>query len=165
MRRILGIDPGLDGGLVMLDDNGEILSQNIMPTIKLKKKRMVDLRGVIDLFNKLDPHVCYLERVSARPGNGNVSMFNFGYGFGALEMGLAALDIPYVLVPPQTWCKVMHQGLAKDIEAKTRSLIVFKRSYPKIDLRASERCTIVHSGMLDALLIAEYGRRSSPALK
>lgn len=161
MRRILGIDPGLDGGFVMLADNGEILAKNIMPTIKLKKKRLIDFRGVIDLFKEWNPHLCYLEKVTSRPGNGNVSMFNFGYGYGALEMALVALDIPYVLVPPQTWCKVMHQGLAKDIEAKTRSLIVFKRSYPKLDLRATERCTTVHTGMLDALLIAEYGRRSS----
>ena len=167
MKHILGIDPGLDGGFVMIDDDGKIVHQSIMPVIKLESikakkksiKKVLDLQGIDKLLRELNPTMAYLEWVSARPGNGNVSMFNFGCGFGALEMGLVATATPYVLVRPQTWSKVMHLGISKNIDAKDRSLMVFKRSYPGINLRASDRCTTVHSGMLDALLIAEYGRR------
>jgi len=161
--KIAGIDPGISGGIVVLDGEGKIESKNVMPVMTLKGKktrRVIDIQELADLLSSLDVNMCFLEKVTAMPGNGNVSMFTFGYGCGLLEMGLAAFKVPYTLVPPQTWCKVMHQGISKDIDAKQRSLMVFKRGYPNIDLRASKRCSTVHSGLLDALLIAEYGRRS-----
>ena len=166
--KILGIDPGLDGGLIMLNGVGDILEKRPMPvlSVKGKGKRNPDLPRIVELLQDLGPNITYLEKVSARPGNGNVSMFNFGFGFGALVMGLTALSLPYVLVLPQTWCKVMHQTLPakikadKGIKAKQRSLMVFHQMYPELELRKpGQRKTTVHSGMMDALLIAEYGRR------
>jgi hypothetical protein len=175
--KILGIDPGLDGGLVMVDGEGNVLAKHVMPVTakpkskskaksKGKGKRSPDLQALVTLLEDLAPDHTYLEKVSARPGNGNVSMFNFGFGFGALAMGLEALKLPFTYILPQTWCKVMHQTLSeeirkdKDIEAKQKSLMVFKELYPDMELRTPrQHITTVHAGMMDALLIAEYGRR------
>jgi len=161
---ILGIDPGLNGGLVVLDNDGSILFKSVMPTLKLKAtgktKTVLDLPTLHQMLKKIASDYapkCCLEKVSARPGQGVSSMFSFGYVFGCLEMCLVANQIPYTLVPPQTWCKEMHQGLSKDIDAKDRSLLVFKRQYPGVDLRTSERCTNHHDGLIDALLLAAYG--------
>jgi hypothetical protein len=168
--RVLGIDPGLDGGLVLIDKMGAVLDYHPMPVIKRtgkrQKKREPDLQGIMDLCLKLNPTKTYLEQVSSRSGNGSVSMFNFGFGFGVLLMGLTALRLDYALVRPQTWCKEMHRILPesirtdKQIEAKQRSRMVFDIMYPDLPLRKkSQRETTIHSGMMDALLIAEYGRR------
>ena len=160
---ILGIDPGLNGGLVLLDKDGAIAFKSVMPTIKLKSgkktKNILDLPALFSMLSSLDVSTCYYEKVSSMPGQGVSSTFSFGYSFGAIEMALVACKIPYVLVPPQTWCKEMHQGLSKDMDAKDRSLLIFKRMYPGVDLRATERCTTQHDGLIDALLLAAYGRK------
>ena len=194
MIKILGIDPGLDGGLVMIDGEGNVLAKHVMPVItaeatkkkatkattkttkkkksKGKGKRSPDLDGIVALLEEMAPDHTYLEKVSARPGNGNVSMFNFGFGFGVLAMGLKALRLPFTYILPQKWCKVMHGELPeevrtnKDIEAKDKSLMVFNKLYPDMELRtARQKKTTVHSGMMDALLIAEYGRRDLESLE
>lgn len=161
--KIVGIDPGLSGGIVAIDEDGKIIFKIVMPTMKLtgskKTKTVIDLQLLHSTLCELKPDRVYLEKVGSRPGQGTVSMFGFGYTFGAIEMALVSCHYPYVLVTPQAWCKEMHQGISKDIDAKDRSLLIFKRMYPEVDMRATPRCTTCHDGMIDALMIAEYGRR------
>lgn len=161
------MDAGLDGAAVLIDSGGAIVDKFIMPTIKVKTKRILDLRelskwvyskGMGADFREPEIKMCYLESVHSLPGNGSVSSFKFGYVFGATEMCLAAHSIPYTLVTPKTWQKKYHQGMSKDIDPKKRSILAFNRLYPGVDLRASDRCKLPHSGLVDALLIAEYGR-------
>ena len=163
---ILGIDPGLSGGIVLLSTSGTILFKSPIPVLKLqgkKNKTVIDLPALYEMIKSLKEKTscCYLEKVSSMPGQGVSSMFSFGHTFGVIEMSLVACQIPYVLVPPQTWCKEIHQGLSKDLDAKSRSMLIFKRLYPDVDLRATERCSTPHLGMLDGLLIAEFGRRQA----
>ena len=165
----LGIDPGVNGGLVLIDSDGSILDKALMPYILLRSSKEVDLQGLVrklqemvytnHLEGKLIDKVI-LEKVWAMPGNGAVSSFKFGYNFGVCEMALVCLGLPYVLVNPRTWSKAMHEGLSKDIDPKKRSLLAFQRLYPNTDLRSSDKAKKPHDGLIDALLIAEYGRRS-----
>jgi len=97
------------------------------------------------------------------PGQGNVSMFNYGVGFGTLLGIMATLKIPHTLVHPKTWCKVMHSGTTAD-EAKARSLEAARRLYPEVQL-IRPRCTKPDEGYVDALLIAGYGKRILGDLK
>lgn len=157
----MGIDPGLKGGFVVLNMDGEITFKAVMPTITLKGKKtknVIDLTALYTIIKEQKVDRVYLEKVASRPKQGVASVFSFGYAFGVLEMALVACQRSYVLVSPQTWCKEMHQGLSKDIDAKDRSLLIFKRLYPDLDLRATPRCTTPHSGLVDGLLLASYGR-------
>jgi len=173
---ILGIDPGLDGGLVLIDKKGDVIAKHIMPIISMVKKaknksgkktvRSVDIVGVNKLIEIAQKGYgsdlkCYMEKVHAMPKQGVCAMFNFGYAFGVVEACLVANKIPYELVTPQAWCKVMHQGISKEYQAKDRSLLVFKRLYPNFNFKATERCKRPHDGLVDGLLIAEYGRRQN----
>ena len=88
------------------------------------------------------------------PGQGVVSMFNFGMNFGFIQGVLKAYRIPYELVTPQKWKKEF--SCTSD---KNTSIEVCKRLFPKVNLKATERCKKDHDGMAEALLIAEYGRR------
>ena len=79
-------------------------------------------------------------------------MFKFGSGWGLVRGILAGRQIPYVLVRPQEWQKVMLAGYPKGSE-----YLVASRRWPSHDFRASERCRKPHDGMVDAALIAAYG--------
>lgn len=156
-RRILGIDPGITGGLVIIDEKALIIEATPIPTYDGK---IIDLKELNFFLNEFKPTEAYIEHVSAMPKQGVVSMFNFGRTFGMLEAAIAAKNIPYQLLRPQAWQKVMHVGVEKSIDSKARSLIIFKRLYPTTDLKASGRCRKDHDGMVDALMIALYGQRN-----
>jgi len=153
----LGIDVGRNGGFVLLSENKEIIEKFVPPIIG----NQLDILNLSRLLKEIKPKVthAFLENVSARPGQGVVSMFRFGYCFGVKESLLTSLGIPYTLVTPQSWTKIIHKGVSRKLTTKQRSLIIVNRLFPDLDLRKSSRCSIPHSGLVDGLLIAEYGRR------
>ena len=161
--RILGIDPGYTGGLVVLDEEGKILEFALMPIIEIskgkQKKKYLNMSELSILIKRMNPTNCYVEQVSAFPGQGVCSMFNFGHTLGAIEMALASNSFPYTLVSPRKWSNVIHKGVSKDIKAKGRSLIIFKRLYPNVNFIIKPNGKKPEDGLIDALLIAEYGRR------
>ncbi len=91
----------------------------------------------------------------------------FGGGFANYQRGcstgwawmLTALEISYQLVAPRTWQKVMHAGTS-GTDTKQRSIIAAQRLFPRVDLRRSEKSRKLDDGLADALLLAEYGRRT-----
>ena len=163
MDYLVGIDPGLNGGIVSIDMDGQIIFKWTMPIIDSgKSKREIDLVALRGIFDEVkEAKMVFIEKVGAMPGQGVSSMFKFGKVFGYLEAMIAAFQMPYIMVTPQQWSKEMHFGLSRDLKPKDRSLLVLNRLYPKIDLRATERSKKPHDGLLDALLIAEYGRRKT----
>jgi crossover junction endodeoxyribonuclease RuvC len=156
--RICGVDNGLDGGVVVMNSVGLIIAKLVMPTFTLKgSKRDFDLQGLRAFLTQHGPiGRAFLERAQAMPGQGVSSMFKTGEGFGVNRGLLAGMQIPYTIVSPQTWQKVMFLGLPK--EGKSTSRVVCSRIWPKEDFKASERCHVAHDGLCDAALIAEYGR-------
>ena len=161
----VGIDVGLSGGIVAIDSSGKILKMLVIPTVfEQKGKKVIDLPTVRYLVSEMSvvyPEAHYfIEKVSSMPGPGVASVFKFGRCYGHIEAMVAAFGLQYDLVPPVTWAKVMHKGMDKKMKPKDRSLLVLKRNYPGIDLTATPRSTKPHEGLMDALLIAEYGRRT-----
>jgi len=147
---ILGIDPGLSGALAFLDD--ELLIYDI-PTLEIsrngKKKRQIDLQGLLALFGMYNVRHCYLESVNAMPGQGVSSMFQMGRGFGQIEMGLASYKIPVTYITPQVWKKKL--GVPKDKDgARSRASQLIPAEAHQWDLKK-------HHGRAEAALIALYG--------
>lgn len=157
---ILGIDPGLEGGLALVNQGGSAVYEP-MPTLAAKKGDILDLPSLTRWLkaHKSSIEIAYLEMVASRPGQSAPSVFKFGRGYGAIEGILTALEIPYQLVPPKQWCKLMHAGI-EAADPKQKSLIAVSRLFPGIDLRATPRSKKPHDGMVDALLIASFGLRS-----
>lgn len=161
---ILGIDPGKTGGLVLLSPAGSILRKEVIPV----NGKEVDLDRLAKLFYELSDlvRVAYLEKVQGtffskgvRQFQGTASQFEFGRSFGTLEGMLAAFRIPYELVRAQQWQGAIHIGTNRKDPAKIRSKQAVVRLFPRVDLRENERCRVPHDGLVDALLIAEFGRR------
>ena len=144
----IGIDPGKTGAIAVMDDDG------ILCLEQFNVDKYVDVLSYVGQSTSAkDIKVC-LEKVGAMPGQGVVSMFNFGHNLGVIEGILSALRIPYQLVPPQTWKKEF--SLTGD---KAKSIEVCKKLFPWVDLRATERSRKPSDGLAEALLLAEYARR------
>ncbi|MFH1022109.1 MAG: Holliday junction endonuclease [Planctomycetota bacterium] len=152
MSHIIGIDPGLDGGLAAITPEG--LELAVMPVVAVGPKREIDERALVEWIFWHRPGSIFIERVQAMPRQGVVSMFSFGTGWGLVRGICAGLSLPYELVRPQEWQKAMLEGQPKGSE-----YLVASRLWPNAEWRATERARNPHGGLVDAALIAEYGRR------
>lgn len=146
MKLHIGLDPGQSGGIAFIPDNNPAKAWAItMPDT------LADLWAVLHgvSYDSISHHA-YLERVHSMPGQGVASSFKFGQGFGHLEMALTAARIPHTYVTPQKWQKEL-QCLTKG--DKNISKARAQQLFPHIK--------VTHA-LADALLIAEYCRRTSP---
>lgn len=151
---IIGVDPGLNGGICLLGSGYVPLFR--MPTLPSGKGsgKVLDENQIMVWFKRTlgkgESSHAFIEKATAMPKQGVVSMFTFGCGFGIIRGILVGLGIPYTLVTPQEWRKELLKGMPK---GKGSSLIVANRLFPKAVIGK-------HDGMAEALLIAEYGRRT-----
>lgn len=147
---IAGIDPGSSGAVcIMAPQRTEV---HMLESFDLKL-----LRACGHVFlEKVMPI-----RTAGMDGRtrGQSSSFTFYSGFGRLVGWLEALQVPFTLVPPQTWQKQMYAGCDSKLEGKARSVQAATRLFPGVDFRVSERGRKPHDGKCEAALICEYGRR------
>jgi crossover junction endodeoxyribonuclease RuvC len=105
-------------------------------------------------FGPFDHTLASIEQVHAMPGEGAVGAFSFGTGYGIWLGLLAALQVPHQFVTPQAWKKLMLAGGAKEKDAARLKAM---QLYPCV----ADRLTLKkHHGRADALLIAEWARRT-----
>lgn len=107
----VGIDPGITGAVAWLSDDGHLIEVVDLPIAEIRvgqgrRKRMVPA-VLADMLTDRRPNHVYLEEVASRPGEGAVGAFSFGRGLGQIEGVLSALALPYTLVRPNAWKKVL----------------------------------------------------------
>ena len=97
---IIGIDPGISGSICFFKD-GRILEVIEMPVMTEGKKNKKQVNGAqiynefLKRVNKKEDEIrVVIEQVSAMPGQGVTSMFNFGQSFGVLKGICAAMQLP-----------------------------------------------------------------------
>lgn len=153
-RVFLGIDPGKSGGIAALTqfskhkDSFQVAEP--MPETEL---------GIYDLlYGFRDVEVCYLEKVHAMPKQGVTSMFTFGQGYGFIRGVLSALQIPFVDVHPKTWMKGL--GIPLQGKNKLKLLKTAQQMFPKFDLWKQPKTKGKQLAVCDAMLIAEFARRT-----
>ena len=153
--RIIGIDPGLSGGIAILDDL-KIFDMFDMPIMSEGKKNKNQLNSA-QLVNIIKKHIVLgktfviVEQVSAMPGQGVTSMFNFGQTFGSIKGICAALNLPIFYVRPSKWKK--HFELINSSKDASRTKVI--EMYPSISSRLSKKKDV---NKADAILIARYFR-------
>jgi len=157
---VMSVDPGQHGALAVISE-GKLWAE---PLAFVDGE--VDIPETTRLIHSWLPEnpVCYIEKAFGMKGQGVVSTFNYGTGYGVIRGILGCLGIRTILVPPQRWMKVLHYGIPRDIDAKRRSLMAFEQIFPGFDATAPGGRT-PHTGIVDAGLIAEYGRRMMADLK
>ncbi len=152
---VLGIDPGLRGGLAFLNLVGQI-ELYPMPTIADKD---YDIQEIKRLLGQFQPVLAVLEQQIAMPGQGLTSTLQTGKGFGILLGLLAGLEIPHQVVGAKAWQAKLYTGVKADLDTKAKSEIIAKRLFPRADFRKSDRARVAADGLTDAACISEYGRR------
>ena len=152
--KIIGIDPGLNGAIVILENN-KVLSVFDMPVMSegKKNKRQLNSAQLVRIIkeNTLanDDINVVVEQVNAMPGQGVTSMFNFGQTFGAIKGICAALNLPIFFVRPAKWKK--HFDLINSSKDASRTKAI--EMYPSISDQLSKKKDVNKS---DAILIARF---------
>ena len=153
---IIGIDPGISGSICFFE-NGKILDVVEMPTMNEGKKNKRQVNGsqvYNEIFNRIkgvdkkDIKVI-IEQVSAMPGQGVTSMFNFGQSFGILKGICSAMQLPMYFVRPAKWKKYFN--LIKSPKDASRSKVI--EIFPYYSAKLSKK---KDSNKADAILIASY---------
>jgi len=151
---IFGIDPGVSGAICVLKE-GKILEVYEMPTMidGKKNKRQVNGAEVTNIFlkelnNKYKAKVV-VEHVTAMPGQGVTSMFNFGQSFGVLKGICAALKLPIYFVRPVKWKKHFNLIKTNKDASRTKAIEIFPYISSKISRKKD-------SNKADSILIGKY---------
>ena len=153
---IIGIDPGISGSICFFED-GKILEVIEMPVMTEGKKNKKQVNGaqIYNEFlkrinNKKDDEVrVVIEQVSAMPGQGVTSMFNFGQSFGILKGICSAMQLPMFFVRPAKWKRYFNLINSQKDASRTRAIEIF----PYFSSQLSKK---KDSNKADAILIASF---------
>ena len=153
---IIGIDPGISGSICFFK-NGEIKDVIDMPTMTEVKKNKKQVNGS-QIFNEISKRIkeidrkdikVVIEQVSAMPGQGVTSMFNFGQSFGILKGICSAMQLPMYFVRPLKWKKYYNLINSEKDASRTRAIEIF----PYFSSNLSRK---KDSNKADAILIASF---------
>ena len=153
---IIGIDPGISGSICFLD-NGKILDVIEMPVMTDGKKNKKQVNGS-QVYNEIIERIkqfekdqirVVIEHVSAMPGQGVTSMFNFGQSFGILKGICTAMQLPMYFVRPTKWKKYFNLLNSEKDASRTRAIEIF----PYFSSQLSRK---KDSNKADAILIASF---------
>ena len=153
---IIGIDPGISGSICFFED-GKILDVLEMPTMTDGKKNKKQVNGA-QIYNEISTKIrgiekqnlrVIIEQVSAMPGQGVTSMFNFGQSFGILKGICSAMQLPMYFIRPAKWKK--YFGLIKSEKDASRTKAI--EMFPYFSSRLSKK---KDSNKADAILIASF---------
>ena len=153
---IIGIDPGITGAICFFEDR-KIIGLIEMPNMAVGKKNKRQVNGS-QIYNEISKRIngvpkkdiiVVIEQVSAMPGQGVTSMFNFGQSFGVLKGICSAMQLSMHFVRPAKWKK--YFGLIKTQKDASRTKVI--EIFPYISGQLSRK---KDSNKADAILIASF---------
>ena len=153
---VIGIDPGISGSICFFQD-GKIIDVVEMPTMTEGKKNKKQVNGS-QIFNEIFERIkkidkkdikVIIEQVSAMPGQGVTSMFNFGQSYGILKGICSAMQLPMYFVRPTKWKKYFNLINSEKDASRTRAIEIF----PYFSSQLSRK---KDSNKADAILIASF---------
>ena len=153
---IIGIDPGISGSICFFMD-GRVINVINMPTMTEGKKNKKQVNGA-QVYNEISNQVkkfesrdirVIIEQVSAMPGQGVTSMFNFGQSFGILKGICSAMQLPMYFVRPAKWKKYFNLINSEKDASRTRAIEIF----PYFSAQLSKK---KDNNKADAILLASF---------
>ncbi|MDC0429713.1 crossover junction endodeoxyribonuclease [Candidatus Pelagibacter sp.] len=153
---VIGIDPGISGSICFFNE-GKIVDVVEMPTMTEGKKNKKQVNGA-QIFNEISERIkrldkrdikIVIEQVSAMPGQGVTSMFNFGQSYGILKGICSAMQLPMYFVRPAKWKKYFNLINSEKDASRTRAIEIF----PYFSSHLSRK---KDSNKADAILIASF---------
>lgn len=179
----IGIDPGSNGAISIIDEYGSFVAVHDMPmrwlierkkpqkkskfladgvTPRKKTKIKQDTRKVVDgkaLFEILSAYssldvLCAMEFVSSKTGQGVKSMFSFGESVGCVKGVLESAGIKYRLVSSAAWQGHFQLTGGDKDSHKQRIMDKCRSMYPDVNYFGSRGG--LKDGRSDAILISRY---------
>ena len=153
---VIGIDPGISGSICFFNE-GKIIDVVEMPTMTEGKKNKKQVNGA-QIFNEISERIkkldkkdvkVVIEQVSAMPGQGVTSMFNFGQSYGILKGICSAMQLSMYFVRPAKWKKYFNLINSEKDASRTRAIEIF----PYFSSELSKK---KDSNKADAILIASF---------
>ena len=153
---IIGIDPGITGAICFFE-NGEVKDIIEMPNMADGKKNKRQINGP-QIYNEISARIIdfpkkdvlvVIEQVSAMPGQGVTSMFNFGQSFGVIKGICSAMQLSMHFVRPVKWKKYFSLIKSEKDASRTKVIEIF----PYISSKLSKK---KDSNKADAILIASF---------
>ena len=153
---VIGIDPGISGSICFFNE-GKIIDVVEMPIMTEGKKNKKQVNGA-QIFNEISERIknldkrdikIVIEQVSAMPGQGVTSMFNFGQSYGILKGISSAMQLPMYFVRPAKWKKYFNLINSEKDASRTRAIEIF----PYFSSQLSRK---KDSNKADAILIASF---------
>ena len=153
---VIGIDPGISGSICFFKD-GEIIDVVEMPIMTEGKKNKKQVNGsqiyneILERTEKIDKKdiKVVIEQVSAMPGQGVTSMFNFGQSYGILKGICSAMQLPMYFVRPAKWKKYFNLINSEKDASRTRAIEIFPYFSGQLSRKKD-------SNKADAILIASF---------
>ena len=90
-----------------------------------------------------------VEQVSAMPGQGVTSMFNFGQSFGILKGICSAMQLPIYFIRPAKWKKYFNLINSEKDASRTRAIEIFPYFSSKLTKKKD-------ANKADAILISSF---------
>ncbi len=153
---IIGIDPGISGSICFFE-NGKVIDLIEMPSMADGKKNKKQVNGS-QIYNEISSRIkkinkgdikVVIEQVSAMPGQGVTSMFNFGQSFGVLKGICSAMQLSVHFVRPTKWKKYFNLINSEKDASRTKAIEIF----PYISSQLSRK---KDANKADAILLASY---------
>jgi group I intron endonuclease len=161
---ILGIDSGKKGAMSILNREGKIIYRT---PLFLKENGNYDILRINDYIYSYKDRLMFacLEEIHSIFGTDKNTAFKMGYGLGMLQAILICNKIQTIFPKPKEWQKavwikedVVYEKGKKKIDTKATSLNAAQRLFPSYDFLATKRSSVPHDGIIDATLIAWYGK-------
>ena len=137
--------------------DGKIVDVIEMPNMPEGKKNKKQVNGA-QIYHEISSRIknikkehikVIIEQVSAMPGQGVTSMFNFGQSFGILKGICSAMQLPMYFVRPTKWKKYFNLINSEKDASRTKAIEVFPYF-------SSELSRKKDSNKADAILIASF---------
>ena len=169
---VVGIDPGLYNGGIVLLKNGKVKKKWVLPHIKKKEINKKEFKKILKKLAKKEPTV-YIEQVHALYNVSAAATATFMKAFGEIVCAVEVLELRRIEVKPRDWQKKMFKGVPELIKALTKkekyagkkkgkrdtkamALIASNRLFPKTNF-IPEGCRVPNDGWIDAALIGLFG--------
>lgn len=171
-KRIVGIDPGVSGGLAYINLETKEIEAIRMPTRLIKgyeiekgvlrptQRTTINTSVILEFLQRTSPDVVFMELVNYKHTDGKLAIMSSGINKGGVMAAIEMLSIPVITVYSQTWQKLVFGRAArgeKD-ELKQEAINYTKLHYPTVDLQPG-LCRTDQDGISDAVCIAEFGRK------
>jgi crossover junction endodeoxyribonuclease RuvC len=158
---VLGIDPGIRGGLAIVSDAvdgiGTLIDAVNIPVVGDGASERVDAAAIRDWVKRFNPVLAFIERAQAMPRQGASSGFKYGRATGSIEATIALCTVAIEIIEPVKWKRFWKLPPKDKERSRQRALELFPSAHTLLARKKDH-------GLAEAALIALYGLCASRSI-